>query len=88
MSELDPTPADDIERLEAQIDELRDARDRSSIGRKERVGKGRGKVGRHATYGVATPPYAELPSRRAVDIPRTFDRYLLYFFLVNGIPLV
>ncbi len=29
MSELDPTPADDIERLEAQIDELRDAIRRS-----------------------------------------------------------
>jgi hypothetical protein len=66
----------------------RDALDRSPIGREQSGGESWRRIGGHATSGVA-PSLSDLfPQFRPAHIGCTSGRYLLYFSLMNGIPLV
>ena len=66
----------------------RDAFDGPPIGREQRARQRRRRIGGHATCGVTPSLIARAPQFRAAHIACTSDRYLLYFSLVNGIPLV
>ena len=66
----------------------RDAFDRPPIGREQRAGERWRRIGGHAASGVTPSLIARVPQFRAAHIACTSGRYLLYFSLVNGIPLV
>ena len=66
----------------------RDAFDRPPVGCEQRARQRRRRIGGHATCGVTPSLTARAPQFRAAHIACTRGRYLLYFSLVNGIPLV